>query len=226
MSDDVLNVQVGAILQLQATTPEQAPRHNVRVIGYLPGASLVVTTPTVKGNLQIVREGQRFNVRMLRGNSVMGFVAQVLQTYLKPYPHLHLEYPRDVESIMVRNAQRVAASIFATARDASEPDSPEYLHEISLMDLSASGAKLGSAESIGEVGDTLHLSFSVDVAGQQETLSLLADIRNRFQRDGIAGNDGSNVYGVQFRSLNRFQQLLLHGWVLERLVAENRRRPS
>jgi hypothetical protein len=27
---------------------------------------------------------------------------------------------------------------------------------------------------------------------------------------------------MQFRSLNRFQQLLLHSWVLERVVAEDR----
>ena len=58
--------------------PENAPRFSVRLIGSLPGASLVVTTPTLDGKVQIVREGQRFNVRVLKGERVLGFVAQIL----------------------------------------------------------------------------------------------------------------------------------------------------
>lgn len=112
MSDDKdpLNLTLGSVLQMQATVPENAPRYSVRLIGAMPGGSLVVTTPSLAGKVQIVREGQRFTIRALKGERVMGFVAQVLSASLKPYPHLHLEYPCDVEQIVVRNASRVSAS--------------------------------------------------------------------------------------------------------------------
>ncbi len=219
MNDDVLGIPVGSTLQLQAAGLERAPRFNVRLIGYLPGASLLVTSPTIGGRLQMVRESQPFNVRMLRGNSVMGFVASVLQVYLKPYPHLHLEYPRRVESIMVRSARRAAAGIFALARNIDDVDLPENRHEVTMLDLSATGAKLSMTSPIAVVGDTLHLDFSLQVAGREETLAMLGEVRNQMVREDPEGMRPSYICGVQFRAPNRLQELLLHGWVLERLVA-------
>lgn len=220
MTEDVLNLQVGALLQLQSTTPSQAPRYNVRVVGYFPGGSLVVTTPTVNGKVLLVREGQRFNIRMLRGNSVMGFVAKVLQSYLKPYAHLHFEYPSEVESIMVRDAYRVAAGLSAVVRNTKECDDEAHRHIVTVLDLSSSGAKLSVERELAEPGDMLHVALPLDVAGQLEKLALLGTVRNRTVREAVDGAADQRIYGVQFRALNRFQQLLLHAWVLERVAAE------
>jgi hypothetical protein len=121
----------------------------------------------------------------------------------------------------VRNARRVQAGIFGVARNTREADVAEYRHDVGLLDLSATGAKLGVAESLGEVGDTLHLTFTLEVAGKQETLALLGDIRSQHPREPANGGAVGFSYGLQFRGLNRFQQLLLHSWVLERVVAED-----
>jgi len=223
MSEDVLNVQVGTVLQIQATTPERSPRHNVKLIGYLPGAGFIVTTPTVNGKIQIIREGQRYNVRMLRGNTVMGFVTQVLQSSVKPYPHLHMEYPKEVESIMVRNAARVAAGIFAVVRNTKDPDEEGHEFEVSILDLSSTGAKIGAGKPLGEVGDTLLLTFAIEVTGCQETMALLGDLRNHAVREDEATGEHFYNHGLQFRGTNRFQQVLLHSWVMERLLADDMR---
>lgn len=220
MAEDLLNLAVGTPLQLQTVALPETNRYQVRTIGYLPGGSLIVSTPSQKGKLVIVRQGQLFRVRMLRGESVMGFETQVLQSYNIPYPHLHLVYPKAIESIVVRNALRVSAELGAVARNISEgQDSPE--HQVVFADLSTTGAKLVAPRPLGAVGDTLHLSFEVDVAGKPEKLTLLGTVRNLSVRDRNQPDLGYN-HGLQFGTVNRYQQVLLHGWVLQRMAQEER----
>ena len=88
-----------------------SPREVVRVIGYVPGSSLIVTMPTNKGKVKIVREGQAYKARMLLGDSVVGFEAKVLFVSLKPYPHMHLQYPKEFAQIIVRNKHTLAVEI-------------------------------------------------------------------------------------------------------------------
>ena len=195
---DVFNVPVGSVLQFQARTPEDAPRHNVKLVGYAAGVSLIVTTPTAKGKVQIIRPGQQFNVRVLRGNTIMGFVAVVLQSYVKPFPHLHLEFPKDVERILVRDAPRVSAGIFAVARNVNDSDLPINNKDVSLLDLSRTGAKLGSHVSLGRVNDRFFLNFGFEVADQQESMTLLAVMRNQITREFHGTNEQYFTHGVQF----------------------------
>ncbi|MGD8937672.1 MAG: flagellar brake protein, partial [Thiogranum sp.] len=68
-----LKMQVGETLQLQPRDGEDSRRMQVRLIGYLPGASLLVTTPKVGDKVMIVREGQPYVVRMMIGNRIVGF---------------------------------------------------------------------------------------------------------------------------------------------------------
>lgn len=218
--EDILHLPVGANLQLQAVSTEATPRYQVKVIGYLPGGSLVVTTPTIKGKVQLVREGQRFNVRMLCGSDVMGFVAKVLKTVGSPYPYIHLEYPKEVESIVVRNAQRVAANLEGTAYNILNDDLEENQHQVMIPDLSSTGAKIISTEELGEVGDILRVTFVVQVAGEDESLTLLGKIRNRTEK--AVGGGFEYAHGLQFQATNRFQHVLLHGWVLERMTADEK----
>jgi len=217
---DLLNLTAGSVLQIQATVPENAPRYSVRLIGSLPGASLVVTTPTLDGRVQIVREGQRFNVRVLKGERVLGFVAQILHATMKPYPHLHLEYPSEFEQIVVRNASRVAADISATVRNTVDANEAENFHPASIIDLSESGAKIASSIYLGKSAEILHIKFELMISGAAEELGLLGDIRNVNERveTGVEGEKTVVYTGVQFRTLSRYQQVLLHAWVTNKVL--------
>jgi len=213
--DRVLDLPVGSLLQVQPTTPQNAPRYSVRLIGYLPNHSLVVTAPTVDGKVQIVREGQPFNARALKGERVFGFVARVLHSSMKPYPHLHLEYPSEFEQIMVRNASRVNADIDVRVRNTQDPDEETNFCAAKIVDLSETGARLSSENALGEPGETLHLKFDLTISGGVEQLGLLGDVRNRIERieQDETGERLIGFSGVQFRKLSRYQQILLHAWV-------------
>lgn len=220
MQEDSLNLRVGSTVQLQLDGPEATPRHMVRVIGYLPRGSLVVTTPTVGGKVQIVRDGQKFNVRMLRGDSVVGFASQVLVSAMKPYPHLHLAYPKLLEQIVVRNSARVSTRIQCVYRNTKQPDAPENFHRAEIVDLSETGAKIASPIPMGETDEMIQLNFKISVLGQSETLSLVADLKNSMERTESNEKGKRMVYvgGVRFRAANRFQQVLLHAWVMEQVA--------
>lgn len=219
--NESLNLTLGSLLQMQATVPDNAPRYNVRLIGALPGGSLVVTTPSVDGRVQIVREGQRFTVRALKGERVLGFVSQVLLASMKPYPHLHIEYPDEVEQIVVRDSSRVSADVPATARHTDEPNEAASFRPVSLIDLSESGAKIASPEPLGEPGELLHVKFELTISGEAEELSLLGDIMNTGERSEDA--DAHHFTGVRFRNLSRFQQVLLHAWVTDHMLQQTLR---
>lgn len=217
---DLLSLPAGSLLQMQLAVPDHAPRYSVRLIGSLPGASLIVTTPTIDGRLQIVREGQRFNVRVLKGERVFGFVAQVLHSTLRPYPHLHLDYPDEFEQIVVRNASRVTTRVEVQARNTAEGGEQQLFRPAQIVDLSETGAKISSAEALGEVGAVLHLKFELTISGMAEELGLLAEVRNVVERvEHDLDGDHAVVYsGVQFRTLSRYQQVLLHAWVTNQVL--------
>lgn len=217
--EDALRLKVSDILQLQPIGREQASRHKVKVIGYLVGESLVVTAPQTRNGLLLVREGQMFNVRMLEGSSAQGFVSTVLHSYAKPYPHLHLSYPHEVETILVRNAQRVSSHLLVAVRNLKDEDTEKSYYPAYINDISLTGAHLVSKRRLGHPDTMLQLNLLLQVCAEEVQLVLLAIVRSETQRD--SGDGGISFhYGVQFQSLNRFQRVLLHGYVLENMLKE------
>jgi hypothetical protein len=215
---ELIHLPAGTVLQVQATAQEKALRHSVRLIGSLPGSSLVITTPTVGGNVQIVREGQRFAVRVLKGERVFGFVSQVIHVAVKPYPHLHLDYPKEFEQIVVRNASRVATDIPASVRNTALPNEPQHFVGATIVDLSDTGAKLSSETPLGSVDDMLHVRFALAISGETEEMGLIGTVRNLLEREVDGGLTTIWLTGLQFKSLSRYQQVLLHAWVTDRVL--------
>jgi c-di-GMP-binding flagellar brake protein YcgR len=216
--NDPLNLTLGSVLQMQATVPENAPRYTVKLIGASPGGSLIVSAPTIEGKVQIIRDGQRFTVRALKGERVLGFVAQILAATMKPYPHLHLEYPKQVEQIVVRNASRVSTAIAALARSTDAPNEEASFVPVEIVDLSETGARIASDDTLGDVGSVLHIKFQLTISGETEELGLIGEIKNLSER--VHSDEGSTKHyaGVAFRSLSRYQLVLLHAWVTNHIL--------
>ncbi|WP_177420394.1 flagellar brake protein [endosymbiont of Lamellibrachia barhami] len=221
MSDIVTNLQIGEVLQLQYAPPsENQDRYAVKLIGYLPGESLVITTPRKQGKAILVREGQMFTVRVLQGSNIFGFVAKVLQISSKPYPHLHLAYPEEVESAVVRNAPRVHTSLQSVVRNTKNPDDSKHVDRAKVLDLSRTGARLSSEKPLGKLDETLQLQLSIKSCDGDDVLQLLGIIRTVREVEVIEGKT-RYIHGLEFSGLNRFQQVLLCAFVLGQMVHEH-----
>lgn len=207
------------MIQLQPLTPKAVDRYGVKVIGYLPGHSLIVTAPEHKGKILLIREGQRYAVRMLLGESVCGYMASVLRSCSQPYPYLHLSYPKDIERIVVRNAPREPIDVPAVARNTKDPQDDICRYPVKLLDLSSTGACLASFTAFAEIGDTIELQMHLSVYDLEEDISIVANVRNREVQAPQGGRaDSSYRYGVQFCPMESLQKLLIYSFVLERAV--------
>ena len=220
MSDAVKHLQIGDVLQLQFAPPsENLDRYAATLVGFLPGHSLVITTPRKSGNPILVRDGQSFTVRMLQGSNIFGFVSRVLHVSSKPYPHIHLAYPDDVESAVVRNAPRVPTEIQAVVIKPQGASGEEEQRPVIISDISSTGARVIDREKLGEVGSVIQVSQTLSVCGGEDLLKVLGVIRNIRE---ITASDGAKryVHGLEFRGLNRFQQLILCSYVLGSIARE------
>lgn len=217
-----LGLQVGDRLQLQKTPSDRPERYIVQVVGLMAGQSVIVTTPRINGKVAIIRPDQKFTIRVLQGGSVFGFVSSVLHAYNVPFPHMHLSYPREMESIVVRNALRTATDLRGVVRNTKHEDTKEHYRAVRIVDLSNTGARLASKGPLGQEGDMLAVQFGFVVCGMEENVSLVAQIRGVGKRN-VDDESMGFWTGLEFKSLNRFQQILLHGYVLERFVGEGKK---
>ncbi len=212
-----LSVQIGDRLQLQKTSSDRPERYLVQVVGLMAGQSVIITTPRVNGKVAIIRQGQGFTVRVLRGSSIFGFVSSVLQVYSAPFPHLHLAYPREMESIVVRDSLRAATDVQVVVRNNKHPDSREHYRMSQFVDLSNSGARLVSKGPLGQEDEMLSMQFSIEVCGMQENMGMLGKIRGMGKRN-VQGDALQFWTGIQFQALNRFQKVLLQAYALEKCL--------
>ncbi|MES9831122.1 MAG: flagellar brake protein [Candidatus Thiodiazotropha sp. DIVDIV] len=220
MSDAVKHLQIGDVLQLQFAPPaDNQDRFSATLVGFLPGQSLVITTPRKSGNPIIIRDGQSFTVRMLQGSNIFGFVARVLHVSSKPYPHIHLAYPDDVESAVVRNAPRVPTELPAIVIKPQGESGEDLQRKVIISDISSTGARVIDTQELGKVGSVIHVSQTLSVCGGSDVLKVLAVIRNIRETPGPEGTI-RYLHGLEFRGLNRFQQLILCSYVLGSIARE------
>lgn len=212
-----LQLNVGDMLQLQFATDENQRKYPTKVIGYLQGRSLLVTTPRIDGKVMLVREGQPVVVRMMSGNSVYAFNTQILATALKPYAHMHLTYPSDIERIVVRKALRVSADLDTNITRVVVDDPKSNLQARGrIRDISTTGALVTSDVRVGESADLVTLTLRIPVAGVQKYLKLSAMIRS-VKDIVLETGEAGYQYGVEFQLLEEMDNILLHGYVYEQL---------
>lgn len=217
MAIDDLSLDVGDVLQLQYLPDESQGRHYVKVIGYMHDRSLIVTTPHVNGKVMLIREGQRFAVRLLSGNAIMAFTVSVLRSCGRPYPYLHLSYPKELQAITVRKAQRVNFHTNATVKACKPTDGGSDAVSVVLEDLSTTGALIIAPSALVEVKDLLSVSMCLEVAGQAEDLDLICVVRNVRQRES-SDDKKQYLHGVEFKFADRQESIMLHAFVYEQIV--------
>ncbi|HEC29009.1 MAG TPA: flagellar brake protein [Gammaproteobacteria bacterium] len=212
--DDKLKLTIGDALQLQFVADEQKRRHYSKVIGYLEGHSVLITTPRVEGNIMLVREDQRVIVRMMTGNQVYGFNTQITSSNLRPYAYLHLAYPKELEHITVRKAQRVTTRLIASAELETAENAERVTHPVSVIDVSTNGAMFESAIRLGEVGDIITLSAKLKVGEKEEYISIPCIIRNIKQ----TGDSGKINHGLEYQLLEQNEHFIIYGYVYEQMI--------
>lgn len=222
-----LDVPLGTFVQLEFITPPA--RHMVKVLGAIPGRSLIVSCPTSKGKKIFVREGQAINVRLMLGTAVCAFSSRIAKSYLEPAAHLHLAYPSYVETSVVRETVRVETRLICSLEPSTNENTiPEATSGI-VVDLSAGGAKLVSKEDFGAVKQRMRLAMNIKISGYSFFLKVNCEIRSQeiqmleqlqstlVDNDFLARMDSEYfyVYGLRFEDLTKEIVIPLTAYILE-----------
>lgn len=185
-------------------------RFTVKMIGFLKNKSIIVSAPMIDGGAPRIRDGQVFIVRAFTGKTAYAFTASAMKSVFFPYPYLHLSYPTQVRSTVIRQGSRATVKIIASVTIGN----PEQTAAAVLNDLSTGGASGVIKKNIGEKGDAGFIKFKVKAAGNDEILNLNVILRSV---ESIENEDGYR-YGFQFVDLDTQSKLILSAFVHQTLV--------
>ncbi|WP_331345426.1 flagellar brake protein [Cellvibrio sp. UBA7661] len=219
MRFEELKLAYGYPLQLQTTSLAGQPeRFSCRLIGCLPGRSVLLSVPKQAGKLLKFRLGQKIVVRLMIDNGIGIFAGIVEAQTQEPYPILHLSYPESVTFKGIRNATRVAVREKMTIVNTSLEIKPSTTGFIS--DISISGARIELGDDIAEIGDILELRAHVDIRSITKELVLRGVIRSRVDpTDNL--DDGVLVsYGLEFVEQTDDQRLIMYAYVFNQMALQ------
>lgn len=231
---DDLDVPLGASVKIEFISPPG--RHTVKVLGRIPGRSLIVSCPRVNGRNIIVRDNQVVNVRLMLSTSVCAFSSKVAKSYNEPAAHLHIAYPEYVDTSEVRQAVRVETRAICHLDPAGEQPIYESSSGV-LVDLSTGGCKIISKEDFGSVNQTMRMALNLKVGEFQHILKLDCEIRSQEiqmleqVQASIADNaflsrmgvEYLYVYGIRFLDVSKEQGIPLLAFILETINKKERR---
>ncbi len=207
-----LGLQIGDPLSLEA--PDHSARYNVRLMGYLVGASVIVTQPLADGRQVLLKTGRPFTVRSAVRNKVFAFNTQVRHFSHQPYAYVHLEYPRSLLALEVRNSERIKVEIPGEVFSDFDTGSGEWPRSVTITDLSRTGAGVQSESLLGREGDELKLRCTLTVADVTKVFNLGSVIRSRNYVTTAEG-DSRHQYGLQFHNLSEAARIVLSGFIYE-----------
>ncbi len=208
----------GYPLQLQTSNGAGQPeRFSCRLIGCLPGRSILLSVPKLAGKLVRFRAGQKVVARLMVDNGIGIFVSVVDVQTADPYPILHISYPDNVSFKGIRGATRVAIDEPVQMRNLNTP-SDEILQG-SVVDVSVTGARIEAMSDFGEIGNKIQVTMRVGVANIIRDLSLEAFIRSSGEVDP-QNAESVVAYGVEFIEPDEDRRLLLYAYVYAQIGSE------
>ena len=220
MKFEELKLAYGYPLQLQtAVLAGQAERFSCRLIGCLPGRSILLSVPKQSGKLVKFRVGQKIVVRLMIDNGIGIFAGVVESQTQDPYPILHLSYPDVVTFKGIRCATRVAVREKVQATNMTMES--KITSSGFISDISISGARVELGDDIAEIGDTLELKAQVNIRDVTQELILMGVIRSRVDpTDNIA--EGVLVsYGIEFMDQPDEQRLIMYAFVFSQMALQD-----
>ncbi len=219
MKFEELKLAYGYPLQLQTNNLAGQPeRFSCRLVGCLPGRSLLLSVPKQGGKLVKFRVGQKIVVRLMIDNGIGIFAGVVESLTLDPYPILHLSYPESVTFKGIRSATRVVVNekVIVTNTSLEFPISIQGV----ISDISISGTRVELSDEVAEIGDVLELKAQVDIRELRRELILTGVVRSRVeptdnQLDGMLVS-----YGLEFNLQTEEQRLLMYAYVFNQMALQ------
>jgi hypothetical protein len=216
---DDMRLKVEDRLQLEPPSQLARERFSVKVIGYIRGASLLVTAPITANGLRLqLMENEKVVMRSFSGQNAFGFASTIERIIKIPYEYIHLSFPTNIQGIKIRKAPRIKTRIIATVHDSNSGATTPISALIS--DVSADGVSLEAKNSLGSKGDVLNLAFRVQLHNVDAYLSVKGIIRAILSGDAApdAQKAGLIRHGIQFQGLQPNDCVVLQSMIYQQMI--------
>jgi c-di-GMP-binding flagellar brake protein YcgR len=215
---DDMRLKVEDRLQLEPPSQLSHDRYSVRVIGYLRGASLLVTIPITPNGLRLqLMEKEKVVLRSFSGQNAFGFACTIERIIKIPYEYMHLSFPDNIQGIKIRKAPRIKVRIIATVQDSKSSSAPQVSALIS--DISANGVSIESKQALGVKGDILNLAFRLQLHSVDAYLSVKGIIRAVLSSDESDEiKSGLKRHGIEFQELQPNDGVVLQSMIYQQMI--------
>ncbi len=214
---DAMNLKVGDRLQIQPPAQLSPERFLVKLIGYVNNVSLLVTAPMTTHGLRLqLIEGEKLVVRIFSSQNAFGFASTIEKVCKLPFDYLHLSFPAEVQGMVIRKAPRVRTKIIASVNAGAQgTDSASGM----ISNLSANGALLDARRNLAEKGDTLKVSFRVNLHNIDAYLTVNAAVRAVFT-DEVVDSSGTALihHGLEFVNLQPNDSVILQSMIYQQMI--------
>ncbi|MCG8612033.1 MAG: flagellar brake protein [Pseudomonadales bacterium] len=206
-----LGLEVGAALTMETVSP--ARKFTIRMIGYVPDRSILISAPTREGKEVLLEKGDKVTLRAMSRNRVFAAETRVLYRTLQPYTYYHLAFPSELTAHEIRKASRVRVDLPVMIDSEFDLGLGEWPKSAIIEDLSKDGAGLLTRQILGEAGHEVIVNLSVSVSEIHRDLEIPCIIRNREVVQRASGSQ--YFYGVQFDALSDEDRLTLNSFLYE-----------
>jgi hypothetical protein len=206
-------------LQLEPPSQLARERFSVKVIGYLRGASLLVTVPITANGLRLqLMENEKVVMRSFSGQNAFGFACTIERIIKIPYEYMHLSFPVNIQGIKIRKAPRIKSRIIATVHLSATGTASQTSALIS--DISANGVSLEAKQFLGDKGDILQIAFRVQLHKVDAYLSVKGVIRAVLSADNLSEEQKTGFfrYGIEFQDLQANDSVVLQSMIYQQMI--------
>jgi len=210
-------LKVGETFQISLLGDFSDPaKYKVKYIGGIDKKSLICTVPTLNDKTMFIKEFTGFSVQFFSGKNVYRFNTVVDAVFNRPYPHLHLMFPKELVVNRVRKNQRISVSKIASMRNVTKGERFNSMQSGRMVDLSLCGAMLESFKQGLQEGDSVECSFKVSLDEQDVMLVLKSFVRSI---KNAQNPEGKIVYryGLQFVELPFQENMVLQNYIFKEM---------
>lgn len=211
---DDMKLRVEDRLQLEPPPQLSKERLVVKVIGFMRGFSLLVTTPLMANGQRLqLLENEQVIMRSFSGKNAFAFACNIVKVNKIPFDYLHLSFPDNIQGLAIRKTARVKTRIIAAVQN-NESDATEQMSAI-ISDISATGLSLDAKKPLGKKGDALNLAFRVQLHNIEAFLSLKGVIRAVINDEPSPGHVR---YGIELQNLQPNDSVILQSMIYQQMI--------
>ena len=182
-----------------------AAKKDRQFFGAIEGKGVMVSNVnTDNGEVEFVA-GDSCLVSGFTGQFEFTFLTRVVQTFDKPFVYALLEYPSQTDARRVRQSMRLETSVPATVRMTPHESYSDETN-VTIVDISDTGALIKTPIEFGEVGDIIYVTMSTEIDYKPTEITL----ESRICHSRMASTLDGHLMGLAFKNVQAQDKLVLH----------------